>query len=175
MHPEEALAYDAETGMFLRRVDGHAGHLDPRGVYFEFVGTTGTAAPREGPSTAFLIRRVLLGRLRAMRIRALPATTGGHAFHLDRTDVSLTAGREALAYFAEPVLSLTSFTLPVGLLIYLLAPLAARLAGLGEDLTRREALALMGPSLAAVAAFAASLAAAAPAVVAMISLWGSRF
>jgi hypothetical protein len=94
---------------------------------------------------------------------------------LDRAEVSLVAGRKAFAYFAEPVLSVTSFTLPVGLLAYLLAPLAARIAGHGDDLTRREALALIGPLLAAAVAFAASLAVAAPAVVAIISLWGSRY
>ena len=174
-HPEDALAYDVETSLFLRRVNGHGGEIDPQAVHLEVVGNAHAVTPRDGPSVVLVIRRILLGRLRAARIRALPSPTGGHVFHLDRSDVSLIAGRRAFTYFAQPVLSVTSFTLPAGLLVYLLAPLAARVAGSGDDLTRREALALIGPFLAAAVAFAASLAVAAPAVVAMISLWGSRY
>ena len=184
--PEQALAYDVETGLYLVRVEPPSGH-DARqtgeGPYLEIVGRLGADPPREGASVLFVVRRIAGGRLRAARVAATPgdATRPGHAFHLQRADVSLGAGPRAFAYVARPLLALTSFALPLGILVHLLAPLAlrARRRGAhGEPLEasalRQQAAALVGPWLEAIAAFSAGLAAAAPAIVAMASLWGSR-
>lgn len=187
--PEQALAYDVETGLYLVRVDpppppGHeaAAGEAPR---LEIVGRLGTDPPREGSSVLFVVRRIAGGRLRAARVVATPAEAGrpGHAFHLQRADVSLIAGPRAFALVARPILAVTSFALPLGILVHVLAPLALRArrarrdAG-GEPLAatalRKQAAALVGPWLEAIAAFSAGLAAAAPAIVAIASLWGSR-
>jgi hypothetical protein len=91
---------------------------------------------------------------------------------VQRAEVSLTAGRRVFVWAVRPVLVLTSFALPLGVLAFLLAPLlhrARRRPG-----TRREAAAWIGPYLEGAAVLAAGIAAAAPAVVVLASLWGSR-
>src|SRR5580693_9432972 len=74
---EHALAYDAETGLYLQRIDpapgthGAAGHaLD--GPYVELVGRVGPEVTREGPAVLFVLRAVAGGRLRAMRVTSVP-------------------------------------------------------------------------------------------------------
>ncbi len=195
MQIEDALAYDVETGLYLRRIDpptpgvatnGSVGGEAPSspyavpspgldGPFLELVGRVTADAPREGTSVLFTVRRVAHGRLRSARVVATPmlpvGAAGGHAFHLQRSDVSLTAGPRAFRWFARPVLTLTSFSLPLGLLAILVGQ---GIAG-GRRSKEGEVAALrMARWLEAVAVLLAGLAAAAPAVVAMASLWGAR-
>jgi hypothetical protein len=185
---ERALAYDVETGLYLVRVEpaapvamgpqeapSPAPPAPPRtraellaGPHLEITGRLAAEAPREGTSVLLVVRRIAGGQLRAARVIAAPATSGlGHVFRLQRAHVSLTAGPTAFAWVARPLLALTSFSLPLGVLALLLAPFVRRT-------DRETAAAWLAPRLAAFAVLAAGLAAAAPAVVAMASLWGSR-
>jgi hypothetical protein len=162
--PLRALAYDVETGLYLMRLEGPSGApvaLD--GPLFELVGRSGGEPKMEGPSVLFAVRSVIGGRLRAARVAATPdpGHPGSFGFHLHRADVSLRAAPRAFAWVARPLLGITGFTLPVGITLYLLA-------------RRRGKLHQVLPWLEASAAFAAGLAAAAPAIVALAGLWGSR-
>jgi hypothetical protein len=183
--PETALAYDVETGLYLVHVEPPAGRdAAPAGeaTHLEVVGRLGADPAREGTSVLFVARRIAGGRLRAARVAATmgDGTKPGHAFHLQRADVSLRAGPRVFAWVARPVLAVTSFALPLGILVHLLAPLVLRARrreetdALTGKALRQQAAALVGPWLEAVAAFTAGLAAAAPAAVAIASLWGSR-
>ncbi|MFT3771995.1 MAG: hypothetical protein QM820_41845 [Minicystis sp.] len=133
------------------------------GPHLEVIGRPGAEPKLEGPSVVFVVRSVAAGHLRAARIAATPdpARPGGYAFNLHRADVSLTAAPRAFAWAARPLLLVTGFAFPIGLLVYF----AAR---------RRHLTARVLPWIESLAAFAAGLAAAAPAVVALASLWGSR-
>lgn len=162
--PLRALAYDVETGLYLVRLESASGApvgLD--GPLFELVGRSGGEPKMVGASVLFAVRSVTAGRLRAARVAATPDPTrpGSFTFHLHRADVSLRAAPRAFAWVARPLLGLTGFTLPLGITLYLLA-------------RRRGQLHKALPWLEAGAAFAAGLAAAAPAIVAVASLWGSR-
>ena len=158
-----ALAYDVETGLYLVRIETAAGAPTLAGPLLELVGRASAEPKVDGPSVVFVVRSVAGGRLRAARVAAMPdaARPGGHVFHLHRADASLTAAPRLHAWVARPLLMLTSLALPLGISVYL----AAR---------RRRATARVLPRLEAAAAFAAGLAAAAPAAVAVASLWGSR-
>jgi hypothetical protein len=180
---QDALAYDVETGLYLRQIeprapaeashDGPASGPRPRPPSepcLELVGRVAPDEPHEGSSVLFVVREVIGGRLKAMRIAATPSPSGsGHVFHVQRAEASLTAGPRVHA-FVRPVLALTSLSLPLGVIALLLAPWLYRRRGE----TRREAAAWIGPHLEAAAVLAAGVAAAAPAVVAIASLWGSR-
>lgn len=167
---EGALAYDMETGLYLRRVEPAPGTASGT-PQLELVGRI-TADPRgEAPSVLFVVSKVEAGRLKAMRIAAVPETgKPGPLFRLQRAEVSLTGGPRVLGWVVRPLLALTSFSLPLGVLAFLLAPLLRRRSGE----TRRDAAAWISPYLEAAAVLAAGVAAAAPAVVAIASLWGSR-
>jgi hypothetical protein len=199
---EDALGYDVETGLYLRWIDPApspgaiaedrapspasdpalpappATNLD--GPFLELVGRVTTDAPRDGTSILFSVRRVSGGRLQAARIVATPLIaagggapgSAGHAFHLQRADVSLTAGPRALRWFARPLLTATSFALPLGLLVILVGPAAYRRARPGKE--AEGAAVRVARWLEAAAVLLAGVAAAAPAVVAMASLWGAR-
>jgi hypothetical protein len=174
---EDALAYDVETGLYLRPITmgGAAGARAGAGHEnrLELIGRLTADPPREGTSVLFVLRSLADGRLRGARVVATPAPSGGgHVFHLQRADVSLIAAPRVLRWFARPALSITSFALPMGLLVALLAPLVARLRGRGGPPSVARAPA--GVIVGAVATFAAGVAVAAPAVVAMASLWASR-
>ena len=158
------LAVDVETGLYLTRIDpapGVAGGLE--GPHLEMVGRAGVEPKLEGPSVVFAVRSVVAGRLRAARIAATPdpARPGGLAFHLHRADASLTAAPRMFLWVAGPLATLTGLALPLGLAVYLFA-------------RRRRALDRALPWLETSAALAAGVAAAAPALVAVASLWGSR-
>ena len=142
-HPievEKALGYDVETGLYLRVIDppsapgsvaeegepqGNLQRAAPRttdvdGPFLELVGRVTSDAPRDGTSVLFTVRRVSGGRLRSVRVVATPLApaaagpgSGGHAFHVQRAEVSLTAGPQALRWFARPLLSGPSFALPL--------------------------------------------------------------
>lgn len=162
--PLRALAYDVETGLYLDRIDPAPGvPAGLAGPHLEIVGRPSAEPKLEGPSVVFAVHRVMGGRLRAARVAAIPdpARGGGYAFHLHRADVSLTAAPFVFTWIAGPLQLLTSFALPIGIVVHLLA-------------RRRRATARVLPWLEALAAFAAGLAAAAPALVAVASLWGSR-
>jgi hypothetical protein len=178
-----ALAYDSETGHYLRDVVGMSDAENPgadgsRGALLanalELAGRIANDPPREGTSVLFILRGVAHDRLRAVRVVSVATAGGGHSFHLQRADVSLTAGPRMARWFALPALLITSLALPVGLLVYFYVVLSGRRRG------SREAPALSQRSsgrlnaLSALAAFTAGVAAGAPAVVAIASLWGSR-
>jgi hypothetical protein len=162
--PLHALAYDVETGLYLTRIEPAPGVAPGlAGPHLELVGRPGGEPKLEGPSVVFVVRSVAGGWLRAARIAALPDASrpGGYVFQMHRADASLTAAPRAFAWVARPLLGLTSFALPLGITVYLFA-------------RRRQAGARVLVWLETVAAFAAGLAAAAPALVAIASLWGSR-
>ena len=162
--PERPLAFDVETGLYLVRIDPAPGvGAGLGGPHLEIIGRAGAEPKVEGPQVVFLARSVAGGRLRAARIAAMPdpAKPGAFAFHLHRATASLTAGPRALAWVARPILMLTAFALPLGLGAYLLA-------------RRRGALERALPRVESLAALAAGLAVAAPAIVAVASLWGAR-
>ncbi len=172
-----ALAFDAETGHYLQAI---AGVSEPDALagqppaVLELAGRIANDAPREGASVLFLLRRVMGDRLHTVRVVSV-ATPAGKSFHLQRSDASLTAGPRALRWFARPALLTTSLALPVGLLVYAYVLLTSRRRK-GRDsapsLSQRSAGRLN--ALSAVATLAAGIAAGAPAVVAIASLWGSR-
>jgi hypothetical protein len=184
----DVLAYDVERGLYLRRIDPGPGStpvkmgdpsIAPGSPLLELTGQIAGEAPREGEAVLFVARKVAEGRLKAVRIVAFPTPAGlahegggapratAHAFRVQRTEISLTSGRRVLAWVVRPLLMLTSFALPLGVLALLLAPLLRRVP-------RRVASAWIAPYLEAAAMLSASTAAAAPAVVAIASLWGSR-
>lgn len=188
---EDALAYDAESGLYLRRVEPAPGARagDP---VLELVGRVTVDESSEGPpvpSVLFVLRKVAAGRLRAMRMVSVPSSSG-RTFRLERAAVSLTTGPRVFVWAVRPLLALTSFALPLGVLAFLLAPLLHRarrgaapktppedFAGRSSMVStgsRRDAAAWIGPYLEGSAVLAAGVAAAAPAVVALASLWGSR-
>lgn len=158
-----ALAYDVETGLYLSRIEAASGAGDLAGPHLEVVGRPSADPKVEGPSVVLVVRRVAAGRLRAARVAALPdaARPGGHVFQLHRAHASLTAAPRVYAWIARPLLSITSLALPLAVGLYL----AARRRGDGARVLLQ---------LEAAAAFAAGVAAAAPAVVALVSLWTSR-
>ncbi len=168
-----SVAYDIETSHYLVGIDGEAATAAMSETsMLELVGRLGAEEPREQAAVLFVIRRIANGRLRAARVVTLPSPSGsppgGHSFRLQRAEVALTTGRRAFAWIARPALVATSLSLPLGLLALLLAP-AIRRTG-----TRAEASAWMVSHLEALAVLAAGVAVAAPAVVAIASLWGSR-
>lgn len=162
--PQLPLAFDAETGLYLVRIEPAPG-MSPSlaGPHLETIGRAGAEPKLDGPQVVFIARTVINGRLRAARVAAMPdpARAGGFTFQLHRADASLTAAPRAFAWVARPLLTLTAFALPFGVTAYLWA-------------RRRRALDRALPWIESLAAFAAGLAAAAPAVVAVASLWASR-
>jgi hypothetical protein len=162
----------------------------------EVVGRFTTNPPREGTTALFIVRSFAGGRFRAMRVVSGPFNVGRgaasagpsdvtHSFYVQRAAADLATGRRVLQYFARPTLGITSFALPAGLLAYVLAPLwiAARRRRDAESSSsgaaslsssRRAAVTALGSIAAAIATFAAGLAMAAPAAVAIASLWASR-
>lgn len=159
-----ALAYDVETGLFLTRIEpAPGGQPGIAGPHFEMIGRPGSDPKLDGPSVVFLARSVAGGRLRAARVAAFPDAShpGGYAFRLHRASASLTAGPAVFAWIVRPLLAFTSAALPVGLTLFLAS-------------LRRGTTARVLPWLESAAAFAVGLAAAAPAVVALAGLWGSR-
>ena len=138
------------------------------GPYLELTGRVAADEPHEGSSVLFVLRKVAGGRLTEVRLAATPAPRGGlgHVFQVQRAGASLTAGPRVYAYAVRPVLLLTSLSLPLGAVVLLLGALFRRRRG--------EAAPWIAPYLEAAAALSAGVAAAAPAVVAMASLWGSR-
>ncbi len=167
-----ALAFDTETSLYLRRIERiePPSGAPPGAPLLEVSGRFSGDAPREDVAMLLAVRRVSAGRLRAMRVIAMRATTGGFLFRLQRQEASLVAGRAAFTWVVRPLLVLTSLSLPLGVLALLLAPLLGKRRGR----TRREASAWIAPYLEAAAVVAASVAIAAPAVVALANLWGSR-
>jgi hypothetical protein len=162
--PLRALAYDVETGLYLSRIEPATGASgDVAGPHLDVAGRPSAEPKEEGPSVVLVVRSVADGRLHAARIAALPdaARPGGHAFQLHRAEVSLTAAPRVYAWLARPLLALGSLALPLAISIYL----SARRRGMGARVL---------PGLEAASAFAAGVAAAAPAVVALASLWASR-
>ncbi len=169
---DDALAFDVESGLYLR-------HIEPAplrapvsgkildGPHLEITGRVAADEPHEGSSVLFVVRKVVKGRLTEVRLAAMPAPRGGlgHVFQLQRAGASLTAGPRVYAYVVRPVLLLTSLSLPLGGVVILLERLLRR---------RRDAASWVAPALEAVAALSAGVAVAGPAVVAMASLWGSR-
>jgi hypothetical protein len=113
-------------------------------------------------------------------------SNGTMTFHLQRASVDLALGRDVLRYVARPVLSVTAFSLPAGVLLMVLAPFwlslrrrregsAPASSGPGSIVaSRRTVTAWMGGTAGAIATLAAGLCMAAPAVVAIASLWASR-
>jgi hypothetical protein len=189
---ESALAYDVESGVYLERVNVSSDASGSRGA-LELVGRLTNTPPREGMAALFVVRSLESGRFRATRILAVPSGDA-HAFYAQHAEVSLMTGPLLLRYFAEPVLLITSLAFPVGVFAYLFVPLwfAARrrrsairdaiesapsvrsLVPADAGSFRRTAAAWISPHATVVATFAAGLAAAAPAVVALASLWGAR-
>lgn len=171
---ERALAYDVETGMYLMRIESAPGQEAPglAGPHLEVVGRPSGEA-KEGVAVLLSVRAVVDGRFRAARVAVTPdpAHRGGHLFHLQRACTSLTAARRAFVWVARPVLVVTVFALPLGMLVRL-SLLVLRFAR--RDASREAKPARVGPWLETIAALAAGIAVAAPAVVAMASLWGSR-
>lgn len=162
--PYLPLAFDAETGLYLIRIEPAPGMPSSlEGPHFETIGRASAEPKLEGPQVVFVARSVTGGRLKAARVAAMPdpARPGGFTFQLHRANASLTAGPRAFAWIARPVLTLTALAFPIGVTAYLIA-------------RRRRAVDRALPWIEALAAFAAGLAAAAPAVVAVASLWGSR-
>ncbi len=93
-----ALAYDVETGLYLRRVDPAPG-TSADAAQLELVGRLAGDAPRESESVLFVVREVAGARLKAVRVVATPGHDGGgHAFHVQRAEVSLTAGPRVFAW-----------------------------------------------------------------------------
>jgi hypothetical protein len=172
-----AIAYDRDAGLFLQDVKDPSDDAPPSTSddALEIQGRVTDGPRRDGPSALFVVRRVSGGRMRAARVIAVP-TAGGHDFDLQRADVALDAGRQVLRYVARPALVVTSLALPAGVLAYLLAPLllAARRRGASAPSSRGDAYAWLSRHASPVATFAAGVAAAAPAVVALASLWASR-
>jgi hypothetical protein len=170
---DDALAYDVETGLYLRHIEPAplrapaSGRLLD-GPHIELTGRVDAEEPHEGPSVLFVLRKVAGGRLTEVRMAATPAPRGaqGHVFQLQRASASLTAGPRTYAYAVRPVLALTSLSLPLGGVVLLLGWLLRRRRG--------EAAPWITPAVEAAAALAAGIAAAGPAVVAIASLWGSR-
>ena len=169
---EDALAYDVETGLYLRHIEPAPLHAPANGKlldgpHLELTGRVNADEPHDGPSVLFVLRKVAGGRLTQVRMAAVPAPGGGqgHVFQLQRASASLTAGPRVYAYAVRPVLALTSLSLPLGGGVLLLAWLLGR---------RREAASWITPAIEAAAALSAGVAAAGPAVVAIASLWGSR-
>jgi hypothetical protein len=227
----DALAYDAESGLYLRHVEPAPGQ-PPGAPILELTGqlgghpqapgrisgeTTATPVtmagdppyplaqpvdapkPREGGVVLAVLRKVDRGRLKAVRVVAAPAAmaagkdrpdpstmggsraprdaagaprTGhpsapGQTFTMERAEASLTAGPRAFAWVVRPILVITSLSLPLGVVALILAPWILRRS-------RRDATAVVAPFLEAAAVLSAGLAAAAPAVVALASLWGAR-
>lgn len=160
-----ALAYDVESSHYLRFVRPAPDAASDAQV-LELVGRLGAEAPHDDGAIMFVLRRFAGGRLRAARLLASPRPEGGHTYALQRLDVSLTAGRRALRV-VEPLLWVTSFSLPVGILAFLLASLIRR------DEAPGDASARLG-RLEAAATFLLGIAVAAPAAVALATLWGSR-
>jgi hypothetical protein len=158
-----------ETTLYLRHLDPPSG-APPNAPLLELNGRVTGDTPRDEAAVLFAVRRVMGGRLRSVRVVALRAAAGGYLFRLQRVEASLVAGRAAFAWIVRPALVLTSLSLPLGVLALLLAPLL----GKRRARTRREAAAWIAPYLEAAAVGAASVAIAAPAVVALASLWGSR-
>ncbi len=182
---EEALAYDVETGLYLFHVDPAPG-ATPEDPLLEVVGRVAGDVPRDS-GIVFAIRKVAAGRIKALRLVYSGGRTAHEgaatlpAFAVERAEVSLTAGPLVFAWVVRPVLALTAVSLPVGVLALLLAPILHRSRlrrstrnTPGESFTRREASAWIAPYLEAAAVLAAGLSAAAPAVVAIAALWGSR-
>ncbi|MEO7327658.1 MAG: hypothetical protein ABI193_03700 [Minicystis sp.] len=174
-----ALAYDAETGHYLQGIIAApeaevpvAPGTEP--AVLELAGRIANDAPREGASVLFLLRRAVNDRLHTVRVVSV-STPAGKSFHLQRSSVSLTAGPRALRWLARPALLATTLALPIGLLVYAYVWLSSR-GRRGRDsspaLSQRSAGRLN--ALSAVATLAAGIAAGAPAVVAIASLWGSR-
>ncbi len=171
----DRMAYDVETGLFLR-----GERRSEAGPAVEIAGRLSGDALRPPPSVAVVVWRIGDERLSALRVVAFPGGPPGAAatgmatptFQAHRADVSLTAGRRALRLFVQPLLWLTSFALPLGLLFYLVgAALLGR--SRSEEDPRGAAQRLLG-WIDALAALGAGLSVAAPAVVALASLWGPR-
>jgi hypothetical protein len=185
---EGARAYDVETGLYLVRADPAPGS-SPADPVLEVAGLLGGDSPRD-PGVVFVIRRVAAGRIKAVRLVHLASHAGeAPAFAFHRAEVSLTAAPRAYAWFVRPILTLTALSLPLGVVALLLAPALYRARWRrakrrgpppyrqpepGEAPARGEAVAWVAPYLEAAAVLSAGLAAAAPAVVAMAALWGSR-
>ncbi len=159
-----------ETGLYLRRVEPAPGTTFDA-PQIEMVGRITADSRSEVPAVLFVVRKVERGRLKAVRLVSIPEKgKPGPLFRLQRAEVSLTGAPRVFTWVVRPLLVLTSFSLPLGVLAFLLAPLLRRRSGV----TRREAAAWIAPYLEAAAVLAAGVAAAAPAVVAIASLWGSR-
>ena len=67
-----ALAYDVESGLYLREVAAPDGGADENAA-IEIVGRITNDASREGNSALFVVRRIGAGRLQAVRVIASPA------------------------------------------------------------------------------------------------------
>lgn len=136
-----ALAYDAESAVFLHHVEG----MRPAGGA---VAMAGTAAPLShppgdraaagswaleqvgkmtsepspaGPTALFVVRRVAAGRLDAVRVVARPAGES-FTYSVERASVSLAAGPAALAWFARPLLLVLVLWFPLVTLLLQAAP-----------------------------------------------------
>ena len=118
-----SLAYDVESGLFLRDASAPPG----RGP-LEVVGRISNEASREGTTALFTLRRLVDGQLQAVRVVATPSGESLE-FRLQRAQASLTLANDVFRYFAQPVLLAASFAAPVAILAFLLAPalFAARL------------------------------------------------
>lgn len=123
--PTGALAFDVETGRYLRGISSGEGE-----DALELLGDPASGAGRGAAleSQVFVLRRVAGGRLSAVRVVSRKESGGSPPFVVHRIDASLRAGPVAMAALL-PVLALGLAGLPLGALAYLLAPawLAARL------------------------------------------------
>jgi hypothetical protein len=135
-----ALAYDAESGVFLHHVEG----LRPAGPAVAMAGTATPVSPpngrstegtwgieqvgkltsqpsHDGPTALFVVRRIAGDRLDAVRVVALPAGES-FTYSVERATVSLTAGPAALAWFARPLLLTLVLWFPLVTLLLQAAP-----------------------------------------------------
>lgn len=136
-----AAAYDVESRLYL--TSATLAPQEPRvgaealedATALELVGRLSNDPSRDTLSSLFIVRRVVGGRLRAMRLVSAPAAFGSYTFVLQRADVALTAGPRMLRFAARPVLLAAALCLPLAVIAYMLAP-----AWLAALLRRRAAV-----------------------------------
>lgn len=199
-----ALAYDTETGRILHHVEGLRAAGQPiasavlassgptaralTGTWaLEQIGRLGNDPSREGESALFVVRRIVGGRLEAIRMVAAPGE-GTFKYSLERATASLSAGPAALAWFARPLLLTLVLWFPAVTLALQAAPAwwasrRRKQLAEGKELPpmptnaaefSRAARAAMAERLHGLAMFAVGLALFAPALVATVSMLTSR-
>jgi hypothetical protein len=87
----------------------------------EQAGKLITRPPRDGPAALFVVRRIVDGRLDAVRVISVPAGES-NMFSVERATISLSAAPAAYKWFAQPLLMALLAWFPVVLLLLLAAP-----------------------------------------------------